>query len=111
MKRLGLLIVAAAALALGAPSVALAQGWRGGGYRVYPHPGYGAPYGARPFLPAHTRVFVPGYWGFHSGVRVWIGGSWVLPPYEGWVWVPGNWIWNGYSWVWQDGYWSPPYGY
>ena len=55
-----------------------------------------------------ARVYVPGYWGYHSGVRVWIGGSWAFPPYAGWFWVAPHWQWNGYQWVWQEGYWAPP---
>jgi hypothetical protein len=81
----------------------------GYGPRYVPRYGYGAHYGGRPFFPARTRAFVPGYWGFRGGARLWIGSSWVLPPYEGWMWVAGQWVWNGYSWVWQDGYWAPPY--
>jgi hypothetical protein len=61
----------------------------------------------RPLAPA--RVWVPGYWGVHSGVRVWIGGAWAAPPQVGWTWVAPHWTWNGYTWVWQDGYWAPPY--
>ena len=53
--------------------------------------------------------YCPGYWGYRSGVRVWIDGAWLLPPYAGWVWIAGHWAWNGYTWVWQDGYWGPPY--
>ena len=51
---------------------------------------------------------MPGYWGWNSGVSVWIGGSWAYPPYAGWVWMQPHWVWNGYQWVWQSGYWSPP---
>ena len=53
----------------------------GYGYRyapVYGHVGV-----VRPVAP----LWVPGYWGWNSGVRVWIGGSWGYPPYAGWVWV------------------------
>jgi hypothetical protein len=77
-------------------------------------PVYRAPvYGPRPVVvhpvAAGHRVFVPGYWGFHGGARVWIGGAWAFPPYDGWIWVQPQWIWNGYTWVWSEGHWAPPY--
>ena len=49
----------------------------GYGYRyapVYGHVGV-----VRPVAP----LWVPGYWGWNSGVRVWIGGSWALPALRG----------------------------
>ena len=80
------------------------------GHRVAP--GYGHHYApvyghvgvVRPVAP----IWLPGYWGWNSGVRVWIGGSWGYPPYAGWVWLPAHWVWNGYQWVWQSGQWAPP---
>ena len=83
--------------------------YRGGyysGYRGYaPHYGYAPRYG----VGVHAgRVWVPGYWGWNNGVRIWIGGSWALPPQPGMIWVAPHWAWNGYTWVWEQGYWAPP---
>jgi len=55
-----------------------------------------------------ARTWVPGYWGWNRGVRVWIGGAFVTPPSPGWTWVAAHWSWNGVQWVWQGGYWAPP---
>ena len=63
----------------------------------YYHPGFGPRFG--------VRVAGPGYWGWHSGVRVWFGAAYPGP---GWSWVPAHWEWNGVSWYWQAGYWAPP---
>jgi hypothetical protein len=82
------------------PGGGYSGGWHGG--PAYPHP-YVAP---RP-VP-QSRVWVPGFWGYSGGVRVWIGGAWSTPPYDGWVWIAPHWAWNGYQWVWQNGYWAPP---
>ena len=54
------------------------------------------------------RAWVPGTWRWNGGVRVWIAGSYITPPYPGWLWVAAHWSWNGGTWVWQDGYWAPP---
>ncbi|HUK63036.1 MAG TPA: hypothetical protein VLV15_06880, partial [Dongiaceae bacterium] len=62
----------------------------------------------RPVAPSRFHVWVPGYWGWNGGVRVWIGGAWLLPPYAGWSWVPAGWVWNGYTWVWANGHWGAP---
>src|SRR6185295_9576900 len=57
-----------------------------------------------------SRVWVPGYWGWRGPRRMWIAGSWAMPPQPGLVWMPARWVWSGYTWVWQDGYWAPaPY--
>jgi hypothetical protein len=89
------------------------------GYHAAPGfrgPVYGAPVG-RHYAPVYghvgvvspvSPVWVPGYWGWNGGVRVWIGANWAYPPYAGWVWVRPHWVWNGYQWVWQNGYWTPP---
>ena len=108
-------------------------GWSapaGGGYHggyaapgyVRPQPSYSPHYGPSVYGPRtyvaprssvvvapRAHVWVPGYWGYNAGARVWIGGSWALPPYAGWVWVAPHWTWNGYQWVWATGYWTPPY--
>ena len=55
-----------------------------------------------------ARAWAPGYWGYHGGTRVWIGGAWSYPPQPGWVWVAPHWQWNGYQWAWQQGYWAAP---
>jgi hypothetical protein len=79
-------------------------GFRGPAVRV--GPGFRGPVvGVR---PVGGRVFIPGYWGFRGGVRVWIGPGWSYAPYDGWNWVSPHWAWNGYTWVWQQGYWAPP---
>ena len=82
-------------------------GWRGG---YVPAPAYPRPYVApRPVtVVPQSRVYVPGFWGVSGGARVWIGGAWNYPPYDGWVWIAPHWAWNGYQWVWQNGYWAPP---
>ena len=113
MKRLGLISLLGLSL-LVAPAAAHAAGWggwhggggwRGGGHvaapaHVHAAPAWGGGY-ARGYYPGHVgfgvgvhaapRVYVPGYWGYNGGVRVWIGGSWAYPPYAGWVWVGPHW--------------------
>jgi hypothetical protein len=91
-------------------------GWNGGGgaYRAAPLHSWGPNrWGAghvyvRPVAPSRSHVWIPGYWGSHTGARVWIDGAWYLPPHPGWVWMAPHWAWNGYQWVWQEGYWGPP---
>jgi hypothetical protein len=63
----------------------------------YYHPGMAPRFG--------VRAGGPGYWGWHSGVRVWFGAAYPGP---GWSWVPAHWEWNGVSWYWESGYWAPP---
>ncbi|HEX3697681.1 MAG TPA: hypothetical protein VH374_20075 [Polyangia bacterium] len=126
-----LILVGVLAGLVGAPSVASA-GWRGGGGHMGGgHGGFGggghgfhsAPvgrvgvgvhvggpgvrFGVRPGFRAN--VWVPGYWGFRGGARLWFGGGWYAPPYDGWIWVAPQWAWNGYQWVWQEGHWAAPY--
>jgi hypothetical protein len=97
-------------------------GWRGGGAVASPryaqvpggayHKGYSPNYYNHYYATptrAVARVYVPGYWGWRGGARVWVGPTWAYPPSPGWVWVPAHWAWNGYSWVWQNAYWAPPY--
>jgi hypothetical protein len=108
-----------------APGVAAAQGWRGGatvhpvppGARVVPAPVGPGPvvrggvvprYGYGVAVRPAARVWVPGYWGWNGGVRVWVAGGYSVAPQPGWVWVRPHWAWNGYGWVWQAGYWAPP---
>lgn len=108
-------------------------GFHGGGFRAAPtfHGGgfHGAPVfhggpvyhggfhgvvaprigvGPRYYGPGFGRTWVPGYWGWNHGVRIWIGGAYMTPPSPGWLWVAAHWQWNGFQWVWQDGYWAPP---
>ena len=90
-------------------AVGPAGGWRGNyvpGRAVAPgwHHGYAPVYRGVPV----ARAWAPGYWGYHGGTRVWIGGAWSYPPQPGWVWVAPHWQWNGYQWVWQQGYWAAP---
>jgi hypothetical protein len=97
------------------------SGWRGGGAVASPryaqvpggafHKGYSPTFYQRNFVTARpgARVYVPGYWGWRGGARVWVGPTWAYPPSPGWVWVPARWVWNGFSWVWQNGYWAPPF--
>jgi len=73
-----------------------------GGYRGVIAPRVGV--GIRPV----GHVWVPGYWGYRGGARLWIAGSYMMPPTPGWVWIAPQWSWNGYQWVWQEGYWAPP---
>jgi hypothetical protein len=96
----------------GAP-VAPAPVYRGGYAPRYVTPGYAYP---RYVSPGYTypvrpvnRVYVPGYWNWSGGTRVWVGGAWAYPPYAGWAWVAPHWAWNGYAWVWETGHWAPPY--
>lgn len=100
-------------------------GFHGGGFRVGPAAHYVGPHFAgprgyvgprlgvvgprtyQPVMAPHfgVRVGGPGYWGWHSGVRVWFGAGYPAP---GWTWVPAHWEWSGASWFWQAGYWAPP---
>src|SRR5216684_2718343 len=84
------------------PSSASARGGgahfgRGGGFggHVYGAPGghFGGGFGVHPGFGVRTNVWVPGYWGWRGGARLWIGGGWYMPPYAGWLWIPGNWYW------------------
>ncbi|HVZ73198.1 MAG TPA: hypothetical protein VHJ20_12545 [Polyangia bacterium] len=129
MKRIGLMFavpLAALVIGIAAPRAAEAAGWRGGGgggHAAAPAHGggwRGAPaghthapaYGGRSYVGGgyghgyyapHAAV---GHWGYHGGVRVWLGVP-TVRPYAGWVWTPGQWVWDGYQWVWQEGYWAP----
>lgn len=76
-----------------------------GGYHGVVAPRVGVGFGVR---PVGGHVWVPGYWGWRGGARIWIAGSYMMPPTPGWVWVGPQWSWNGYQWVWQEGYWAPP---
>jgi len=123
MKRLGLISALGLSL-IAAPGAALAQGWHGSPGGVYrgapmapaprpvPAPGYYRPvpggHDRTYYTPAHTRVWIPGYWGFYGGTRAWMGGAWTYPPFQGWLWVQPHWQWNGYQYVWVEGYWAPP---
>jgi len=85
--------------------VAHFAGPRFGGYHGYVGPRLGV-VAAHPYGPAFgAHVYAPGYWGWHSGVRVWFGAGYPAP---GWSWVPAHWEWSGATWVWQQGYWAPP---
>jgi len=122
-------LVAFAPRAAHAHGVGFHGGFHGGGFRggfhaapaahyVGPHfagpRGYVGPrfvvVGPRSYRPIiaprfGVRVAGPGYWGWHSGVRVWFGAAYPGP---GFSWVPAHWEWNGASWYWQAGYWAPP---
>ncbi|HXI55078.1 MAG TPA: hypothetical protein VNO55_03410 [Polyangia bacterium] len=80
------------------------HGYRGGFYGGGPAVHLGVHAG----VPVRSHVWVPGYWGWRGGARIWIGGGWYAPPYDGWVWVAPGWVWNGYQWVWQEGRWAAP---
>ena len=85
--------------------------FRSHGYAVAPYGGWGAhPYSAVGIgiRPSPRHVWVPGYWGYRSGVRVWLGGAWLLPQTD-WISIAPHWQWDGYRWFWQDGYYAPPY--
>ncbi len=74
----------------------------GYGYRyapVYGHVGV-----VRPVAP----LWVPGYWGWNSGVGSGIGGSWGSRHTPAGSGCRAHWAWNGYQWVWQSGQWAPP---
>jgi YXWGXW repeat-containing protein len=38
-----------------------------------------------------TYVWTPGYWRWTGTSYVWVSGSWVMPPRQAAVWVPGHW--------------------
>jgi hypothetical protein len=83
-------------------------GFVGGGYRGGFAPRFGAGpryYGAG---AGFGRAWVPGYWGWRGGTRIWIEGAYMTPPNAGWIWIAPQWAWNGAQWVWQEGYWAPP---
>jgi hypothetical protein len=80
-------------------------GLAGGGYRPLPAPGFTV--GPR-YHGSLGRAWIPGYWGFRGGARVWIAGAYVTGPYPGWIWVAPHWSWNGFQWVWLEGTWAPP---
>ena len=81
-------------------------GYHGVGPRLMVGPRYHGP--AVGFGRPFGQAWVPGYWRWNGGVRVWIAGAYMTPPYPGWFWVAAHWSWNGVQWVWQDGYWAPP---
>ena len=103
-----------------APAFRGGGGFRGaapayrGGYGYRGAPGFHGAYGGYGYCaPALTgihgrwvgnRFWHPGYWGWRSGARIWIGPGWGVGFYPGCAWVQPGWVWDGYQWVWQDGY-------
>jgi len=49
-------------------------------------------------------VWSAGYWGCNGG-WVWVGGSWLVRPHPGAVWVGPHWGRRGRGYVWVGGYW------
>jgi hypothetical protein len=62
----------------------------------------------QPVSPGPRYVWTPGYWRWtETGTRYhWVSGSWVLPPRQAAVWVPGHWTPRAGGWVWIAGHWQ-----
>jgi WXXGXW repeat (2 copies) len=55
--------------------------------------------------PHRGYVYQQGYYRWHGGRYVWVGGVWVRPPYGGAVWVPGMWRSGPNGYIWVAGHW------
>jgi hypothetical protein len=57
-----------------------------------------------PVAPGPAYVWAPGYWGWNHG-WVWMGGSWMVRPHSGAVWIGPRWVRHGRHYVWVRGRW------
>ncbi len=55
--------------------------------------------------PGPRYVWVPGYWRWYGHGWGWIGGTWVIPPRRGVVWVGGRWGRRFGRTIWIEGHW------
>jgi hypothetical protein len=60
-----------------------------------------------PPSPGPGYFLMPGSWTWHkpSGMYIWLGPVWVLPP-EGKTWQPGHWRRVNNGWIWVPGKWK-----
>lgn len=86
--------------------------------RVYsPQPAYAAPDAVAapnappapqvevvPVAPGPEYAWAPGYW-YWNHSWVWMGGSWVIRPHVGAVWIGPRYIRHGRGYVWVRGHW------
>lgn len=59
-----------------------------------------------PPRPSEDHVWVSGFWAWRDDRYHWVPGQWVVPPYEGAVWVPPRWEPEGQGYRFYDGYWD-----
>jgi hypothetical protein len=60
----------------------------------------------RPVAPSPRHVWTPGFWQWTRGRHVWVGGTYVLPPATGRVWVEARWVNDGGQWIFHEGHWG-----
>lgn len=59
----------------------------------------------RPFCPGAGFVWVDGYWAWHGGRHVWIGGRWDRPPHGRHHWVAPRWEHRRGGYIFVEGRW------
>jgi hypothetical protein len=106
VRSLGLLLFAAAMLAL--PKTSAAQIAVGVSVRVGPPV---LPVYAQPVCPGPGYIWTPGYWAYGDEGYYWVPGTWVLAPEPGLLWTPGYWGFAEGVYVWHGGYWGPHVGF
>jgi hypothetical protein len=94
-----------AALALAAPSTALAQPAE----IEIATPPPPVQVEVRPVAPSAAHIWIAGHWIWAPMQRqyVWNPGHWLLPPQTGMIWTPATWVqFNGF-WRFVPGHWRP----
>jgi hypothetical protein len=58
-----------------------------------------------PLVPVSVFVWIDGYWAWHGGRHVWIGGRWDRPPHGRRHWVAPRWEHRGHGYIFIEGCW------
>ncbi len=80
------------------------DGWRSDGIVVVAPPPPRREY-HRPPCPGVGFVWIDGYWAWHGGRHVWIGGRWDRPPHGRRHWVAPRWEHRGHGYIFIEGCW------